>query len=250
MNWLNLEIKTLTSPEFLGSEPLDRATWLCLMRYCAQQENGGTIKDCEKWNDRKWQQLVGVTKEEVMRKSLLWRVKTDHIDVWAYPLEKEKEIQKNRKNGRMGGRPKNEANKNPEETGWLTQTKPSGSFSPKRKGKEEKGIKEKEILRISKKKENFTDDFSTAEFSTNIQAILEDWLDYKNRKYKPVGFKSLKTTLSEAIKRHGEKAVIAQITKAIANNWQGMNLDMLNENKSDEPDWVEINQMPNNGDGF
>ena len=39
MNWLNLSIQTLDSENFLGSDPVERATWLCLLRYCNNWKN-------------------------------------------------------------------------------------------------------------------------------------------------------------------------------------------------------------------
>jgi hypothetical protein len=106
MNWLNIEIKTLCSEEFLGSEPLDRATWLCLMRYCAQHENGGTIKDCEAWGDRKWMQLVGITTQEVCRDSELWNWDKKDLIVWAYPIEQQKAVEAKREAGKRFGKGK------------------------------------------------------------------------------------------------------------------------------------------------
>ena len=43
MNWLNLRTETLHAPNYIGSDPTRRATWLSLMLWCAQQENGGII---------------------------------------------------------------------------------------------------------------------------------------------------------------------------------------------------------------
>ena len=109
MNWLNIQTTTLDSEEFVGSDPVARATWLCLLRYCAGQENGGAIKDCKGWPDRKWQQLARVTKEEVLTDSALWHWEGDTLVLWSYPGEKETEVQHRRErartNGRMGGRP-------------------------------------------------------------------------------------------------------------------------------------------------
>ena len=110
MNWLNLNIQTLDSENFLGSEPVDRATWLCLLRYCIGQENGGIIADCREWGDRKWQQLIRVTKKEAVRECDLWSWEGRDLIVWGYPVEKEEEIQLKRDraktNGAKGGRPK------------------------------------------------------------------------------------------------------------------------------------------------
>lgn len=106
MNWLNLEIKNLTSHEFLGSEPLDRATWLCLMRFCAQQENSGIIQNCNKWGERKWMQLVGISKEEALRDSMLWEWKDNSIEVWQYPLNQQLATQAKRTAGKLYGKSK------------------------------------------------------------------------------------------------------------------------------------------------
>jgi hypothetical protein len=73
MNWINISTLTIGSEEFVGSDPTERATWLCLLGYCCAQENGGIIKDCLQWKDRKWQQLVRVTAKEVSGPCSLWR---------------------------------------------------------------------------------------------------------------------------------------------------------------------------------
>jgi hypothetical protein len=110
MNWLNLNVQILDSENFIGSDPTDRATWLCLLRYCIGQENMGTIPDCAEWADRKWQQLVRITKKEAGRKCDLWSWDGNTLIVWGYPVEKEQEVQEKRErartNGAKGGRPK------------------------------------------------------------------------------------------------------------------------------------------------
>lgn len=104
MDWINLHTSFLDSPDFLGAEPTDRATWLCLLRYCVGQENSGTIAAAEAWGDRKWQQLVRVTSKEVRRNCDLWRWIGDDLVVSAYPHDKQGEIQGKRNGGRSGGK--------------------------------------------------------------------------------------------------------------------------------------------------
>ncbi len=157
MNWLNLNVSVLDSPEFLGAEPIQRATWLCLLRYCVGQENGGEIQDCREWRDRQWQQVVRVTKEEVMAESDLWTWNGGGIVVAFYPNEKEREVQAMRsigqsktdkkaaaarENGRNGGRPAKETQRKPND-------KPNGEKPSDEKNNptethriEEKGIEE------------------------------------------------------------------------------------------------------------
>ena len=136
MNWLNLSIQTLDSENFLGSDPTQRATWLCLLRYCIGQENGGTITACAGWADRKWQQLVRVTKDEVVQTCDLWQWDGETLTVWGYPIEKEGEVQQLRElgklrtpakqaaaqnNGKLGGRPPKTQRETQQETQQETQ---------------------------------------------------------------------------------------------------------------------------------
>jgi hypothetical protein len=109
MDWINLHTSFLDSPEFLGAEPVTRATWLCLLRYCVGQENGGRIAGADAWGDRKWQQLVRVTLREVRAESELWTWNGTDLHVFAYPFEKEQQVRAARlraqENGTKGGRP-------------------------------------------------------------------------------------------------------------------------------------------------
>ena len=107
MNYLNIHTDTLRSAEYLGSEPVERATWLNLMAWCCTQENGGVIKGAADWGDRKWQQLCGVTKAEADMDSRLYGyTRSGSMTVKFYPSEKEREVRTNRLNGAKGGRPK------------------------------------------------------------------------------------------------------------------------------------------------
>lgn len=133
MEWLNLHTSTLDAPEFVGAEPHERATWLCLLRFCIGQENGGRIEGAKLWADRRWQQLCRVTKREVSMTSELWTWEEDNLVVWAYPLDKEEEVKRNRTNGLKGGRPPGSHQKNPKETTRLF----SGSTSAETEGEGE-----------------------------------------------------------------------------------------------------------------
>jgi hypothetical protein len=50
-----------------------------------------------------WEQLCGVTAEEVSRQCALWRWDGDSLVVWAYPIEQEQEVQRIRSLGKMAG---------------------------------------------------------------------------------------------------------------------------------------------------
>lgn len=142
MDWLNLHISVLDSPQVLRCDPVRRATWLFLLRYCISQENGGVIEDCAAWGDTSWQQIVRVKLREVRAKSPLWTWEGNALRVTFYPSEKETEVQAKRElartNGQRGGRPKrtNVGSENE------TDKEPTSVNSPKAEGngKEGKGI--------------------------------------------------------------------------------------------------------------
>lgn len=109
MDWLNLHVSVLDSPEFLGADPVDRATWLCMLRYCIGQENDGRVGGATEWNDRRWQQVVRITKREATRRCELWHFDGSDLVVWNYPSEKQKLVQTKRDAGRLGGSAKTQA---------------------------------------------------------------------------------------------------------------------------------------------
>ena len=104
MNYLNLETKILHSPEFIGCEPVHQSTWLKLMLYCAYQENGGVVADCELWKCRQWQQTCGVTRDEVMSDCDLWAWQDGDVTVWGYPAEIQGKVVAKREAGSRGGK--------------------------------------------------------------------------------------------------------------------------------------------------
>jgi hypothetical protein len=109
VEYLNLHTSTLDSVAFIGSEPVDQATWLKLQRYCIGQENSGTVVDCKDWKDRKCQQLLRITRAEMLRDCDLWEWIGNDLHLYGYPLEQETKVIKKRgiarTNGQQGGRP-------------------------------------------------------------------------------------------------------------------------------------------------
>ena len=111
MNYLNIHTDVLKSEEFIGAEPVQRATWLSLMAWCATQENGGKIKQCADWGDRKWLSICGVTSAEVKTACGLFSWEADCLALKFYPIEAEKAVKAKRQAGKMGGRPKGSKSK-------------------------------------------------------------------------------------------------------------------------------------------
>ena len=102
MEWIKLDLKTLDSPEYVGSEPVERATWLNLTGYCGKQENGGRIQDCASWPDRMWQQICGVTQAETRLECDLYHWDGDDLVVVFYPIKAEEIVQSRREAGKAG----------------------------------------------------------------------------------------------------------------------------------------------------
>lgn len=129
MNYLNISTDSLKSEAFIGAEPVERATWIALLGWCASQENGGVINDCADWSDRKWQQLCGVTKTEVETQSNLFGFEDGNLTVAFYPAEQESEVIRKRKvakaNGKLGGRPKKPTSETQQEPTLETQQEPT-----------------------------------------------------------------------------------------------------------------------------
>lgn len=103
MKYLGILTSSRTAPEFIGTEPVQRATWLCLMLFCAEHETGGVIAGCRAWGDRRWMQTCGVTKAEVMVESTLFHFVGDDLTVWGYQDEYEASVMARREAGRRGG---------------------------------------------------------------------------------------------------------------------------------------------------
>jgi hypothetical protein len=102
MEWLNIHISTLRAPEFIGSNPTERATWLCVLGYSVEQENGGRIVGGVTWKDRQWQQACGVTLREVKGAGKLLLADGADILVNGYPSAKEAHVRQARKVAHAG----------------------------------------------------------------------------------------------------------------------------------------------------
>lgn len=110
MEYLNVTIAFTRSAEYIGSEPTDRGSWLNLAAYCALIENGGVIENCRGWKDRRCQQVLGITRAEMLRECELWSWDGNDLHVHFYPAEQEAKVIRKRgvarHNGKLGGRPR------------------------------------------------------------------------------------------------------------------------------------------------
>ena len=154
MHWLNIHTSTLDSAEFLCATPLEQATWLKLLRYCAGQENSGVIRGSSRWPDRHWQQLVRVKLRDVRRECGLWERDGDDLKVKFYPADKELEVQAKRRAG-LSTYAKRHAQRTAEQ-----------GAQPPEKGRELKGTERKE-------KEGGSLSLDSSDSESNIPSVAE-----------------------------------------------------------------------------
>lgn len=185
------------------------------MRFCAQQENGGVIENCDEWGDRKWAQLMGVTKSEILHKCALWSLESGALKVWHYPEEQENKCISNRINGNKGGRPKkeNQPQKEPKNnhmvTETITQTEP---YAPKidnvkeRKGKECKGT----IIPLP--------------LSGNPEFLKSwnEWQKVRKSKGKVKDWDTLFAKQIEWLKDYSPEIATGILNQSMRNGWQGL----------------------------
>ena len=92
----------LRAPSFIAATTTERATWLSVVCYCVEQENGGRIIGASQWKDRQWQQTCGVTAREVKQSVHLFTWDGNDLVVWNYPVDSEMEVKAKRMGGRVG----------------------------------------------------------------------------------------------------------------------------------------------------
>ncbi|MCC6414605.1 MAG: hypothetical protein IT582_01675 [Opitutaceae bacterium] len=82
---LKFPIRALRAPEYIGSDPIERATWLNLIAYCCEQENGGVIAGAALWKDRQWLFACGSTRRQIQRAGNLLRWDGNNLVVLLFP---------------------------------------------------------------------------------------------------------------------------------------------------------------------
>jgi len=101
MKTLDLDLRLFGSREYIASDNNARATWLQLLAYCAEEENGGRIAGALNFSDTLWG-LMGVTVDAVNRANWLITFEGDSAVVFGYPVEQESVIKAKRTGGKKG----------------------------------------------------------------------------------------------------------------------------------------------------
>lgn len=99
MEYINLPISVFRSDRFLDSDNADKGTWIQLIAYCADQENGGVIAGCADWDDRKWLRNCRVSREDTQRACDMWTWEGADLRVHDYPLWIQAKVRKKREDG-------------------------------------------------------------------------------------------------------------------------------------------------------
>jgi len=92
MNWLNIAVAFIRSPAFVAASPTEQATWLCVVAFCVEQENGGKIAGGADWRNCQWQRCCGVSAQAVRSAKTLLHIEGADVIVTGYPLHQEREV--------------------------------------------------------------------------------------------------------------------------------------------------------------
>lgn len=104
----------------------------------------------------------------------------------------------------------------------------------KDKDKDEDKDEDKDKKIPPKSPQGERDIFEGRNFSDEMKAELEKWLQYKKERrelYKPTGLKSFLSGVENRLKEYAEEDVIALIEDCMSSNWQGIIWDRLKRKK-------------------
>lgn len=103
MNWINLRTELLRTPEFMSAKDGAIETWLRVLAYCCEQENGGSMTGSNSWSDKVWTCAAGVSKQQVIDAFPLIKETESGYVIVGYPQSKQAEVEAKREAGRKGG---------------------------------------------------------------------------------------------------------------------------------------------------
>lgn len=218
MEWLNLHISTLDSHEVVGAEPVDRATWLFLLRYCIGQENRGVMTGCRNWGDGKWQQIVRVKLREVNRTTDLWRWEADDLHVNFYPDKKQAEVERKRQAGRDTAAKR--WDKQPSSADSSATNSASGSADAEGKGREKEGKGSEPVGAVVEL--DLTPAFPPILDTPAFRAAWADYFAYRTSRRLAKLLPKSETAQLERLAGWGHDAAIQSIRETIAQQWQGL----------------------------
>ena len=233
MEWIKLQLHVIRSQEYVGCDPTQRATWLNLMAYCVDQENGGRIKNCVNWSDRKWMQLCGVLKTEVTECELFWFVGGDLL-IFEYTKDEQKSVQRKRIGGRKGGKKSRKPKENTDK-----HTLSSASSIPVSTAVTDKTRLDKTILDETREREDPTIEDSRShesiEMPWHMRQLENPWISQVKGKGAKIGdgnWQHWQTLIED----HTIEAVLqALVDMNGTEKWPEIIEKILHKNKDNQP---------------
>lgn len=225
MNWLNIRVHTLRSREIIAAPPAALGTWVRVLGYCCECENGGVISDAAGWNDRQWMTACGVTASEVAEAAPLLRKDGADVVVALYPEDKQQEVQEKRakasENGKKGGRPRKDEQEKPtlvtsEKPTLVSEQKPM-SLAGRKAEREREREREVELETEGKEKRK-------SPVGDVIDLAEEIYQAYPLKVGKPLAILKIKNALkepAEGFSREEWPQSLLGITKRFAKAWEG-----------------------------
>jgi hypothetical protein len=239
MEWINLHLSSLRSPEYVGSSPAERGTWLSVLGYGCTIECGGRLDGAALWKDRQWQQSCGVTLREVKSAWRLLRFDGDDVIINGYPLSKEKHVKQARGVGMAGAMArwkKRDGNPNAERH---AENMPNGNAKPmpnanaegegKGKSKGREGEEARQAAR-SPSAPVLPEGLASAEgFIDEFNAFVAHRAKIK----KPMTDHAKALLLAKLAQRPND--AIAALRMSIENGWQGMEWEWFDKRRGSAP---------------
>ena len=179
---------------------------------------------CSIWKDRMWQQVCGVTFDEVDQPSDLWNWDNDDLVVCFYPVEKEEEVRVKREAGAKGGKSQSDAKAKAARINGakhITQAEPKQNPSIGANGKERNrnGIgMENNKEKVADAPVVFPQSLDRDDFKTAWDSYIAYRREAKLKALKPV---SITRQLAE-MEAWGIERSIQAINTTIAKGWQGI----------------------------
>jgi hypothetical protein len=206
MHWMNIRTELLRTPDFANAKKGAIETWLRVLAYCCEQENGGRLAGACEWTDRAWMMTCGVTKSEVEdSKPLLYDDAVDWF-VAEYPVDKEAEVQAKREGGRVGGR-----------MSALSRASIIASSSVSTEGK---GMEVESEVEVNEKKNGKNPGYTVPVCFERIEgftAALGGWIEARKKKKNPPTGHAIQLLINRLAEQPGR--AVAAINEAIERGW-------------------------------
>ena len=208
--WIALAIDWQDSPMFDDASHGERLAWICLLCFAKAQGRAGKVR----LRDMAFSQNYRLSVESVEAmiagavKAGAVTVDGDVITVVNWKLYQDPRVRSRTDENHLENKADQPKRRHFSKTSEKDATKHQGPTT-KHQGPEE-----------TPRSPPLPDDVN----SPTVCEVWDAWLAYKaerNERYRPQGLRSAVSHLANAIRQHGETAVVKAIQRAMANNWKG-----------------------------